>query len=170
MRPTARAGILVLIVLGLATTGAGVVWNALGTTQAARPAQVLSIVPNTIGWAHTVIRWSGADGNTTVDLISGAPQVAEFRYLCQAAPGLIARGFGESGSLSVTLVGGATYSLYACTGSSSNPIFGIATLFSYAVFGLGYLSLAGILIAVVPAPLLIPRVRDRVTGFLGNTG
>lgn len=162
MRRILRAVLVVLLLVGLVVAAAGVVESEVGSTQAVPPAQVLVLVPNTIGWTPTELHWSGGDGNTTVDLIAGSPHVAEFRYLCQAAPGLIAQGRGGSGSLSVTLSGGSPYSLYACTGNSGNPIYGVATTFTYAFLGLSYASVTGVVIAVLAALLLSTRVRGRM--------
>ena len=136
-------GGLALVVVGVLLFVGGYALISSGTSESVAGGQVLALTPSTVGSSTLSVSWSSAPSSGTVYLVTGTPT-------CSHPSGVVAQANGSSGSFSVTVQPGTTYSLYDCSGGS-----GAGATFTYSSLGLTYLMVIGIVLGVVGLVLLV---------------
>jgi hypothetical protein len=109
----------------------------------------------TVGPESFTATWSGENYSTTVYLIAGTPT-------CRGTPsGMLATGSGVNGTITATLNGGHTYSMYGCLNGQGEAITVNWTSTGYTLLGIAggvflVIGAMGLVIGAVWKPKLPP--------------
>lgn len=140
---------IVLMIVGVLLVTAVLAVNANPTSQSIPSGQALSIQPNVIGTASVSIAWTGLPAAGTLYVITGGPT-------CSSPAGLVAKGSGSSGSMSVTMNGGTAYAIYACNGTSP-----VSVNVQYDSVGFSTIALFGVILLVIGLVLAVVGYRGK---------
>ncbi len=148
MRTVTLAVGIVALVLGAGLVALSLYSGLAPTGATAPPGHALTLTPSTIGPLRATVRWTDAGANDTV-YVTSAP------VSCSSPTGVVARGLGNNGSLSLGMNPGTTYYLFGCTGAGGV----VQPHFTYTLLGLTIYLLLGIFLLAAGVFMLLIAVR-----------